>query len=114
MSRRGTSLVRRGLGGALSVVGLLACDQSAFAQEASPGAGESQANYAFSSQLGSGIYKSSGGTVQVYRVGGSFTLRSLVNDGWGLQLRIPVTFGFYNFKLSDVLESGLPDGGPFN
>ncbi|MCH7935330.1 MAG: hypothetical protein IIC36_15165 [Gemmatimonadetes bacterium] len=109
MSRRGTSLVRRGWGGALSVVGLLACDQSAFAQEASPGAEESQANYAFSSQLGSGIYKSSGGTVQVYRVGGSFTLRSLVNDGWGLQLRIPVTFGFYNFKLSDVLESGLPD-----
>ena len=66
-------------------------------------------NYAFASQLGSGIYRSSGGTVQVYRVGGSFTLRSLVNDSWGLKLRIPVTFGFYNFELSDVLESGLPD-----
>ncbi len=26
-----------------------------------------------------------------------------------MKLRIPVTFGFYNFKLSDVLESGLPD-----
>jgi len=32
-----------------------------------------------------------------------------VSDGWRLRLRIPVTFGFYNFKLSDVLESGLPD-----
>jgi len=107
--RRGTSLVRRGWCGALSMVGLLACDRSAFAQEASPAAQESQANYAFSTQLGSGIYKSSGGTVQVYRVGGSFTLRSLVSDSWGLQFRIPVTFGFYNFKLSEVLESGLPD-----
>ena len=109
MNRRGTSLVRRGWGGVLLVVGLLACDRSAFAQEASPAAEGSQANYAFSSQLGSGIYKSSGGTVQVYRVGGSFSLRSVVSDGWGLKLRIPVTFGFYNFKLTDVLESGLPD-----
>ena len=109
MNRRGTSLVRRGWCGALSIVGLLAGDRSAFAQEASPAPQESQANYAFATQLGSGIYTSSGGTVQVYRVGGSFTLRSLVNDSWGLKLRIPVTFGLYNFKLSDVLESGLPD-----
>ena len=109
MNIRGTSLVRRGRCGALSIVGLLVCDRSAFAQEASPEAQESQANYAFSTQLGSGIYTSSGGTVHVYRVGGSFTLRSLVSDSWGLKLRMPVTFGFYNFKLSDVLESGLPD-----
>jgi hypothetical protein len=27
-----------------------------------------------------------------------------VEDGWGLKLQLPVTFGFYN-----VLESGLPD-----
>ncbi len=109
MNRRGTSLVRRGWCGALCIVGLLACDRSAFAQEASPGAQESQANYAFATQLGSGIYRSSRGTVQVYRFGGSFTLRSLTSDSWGLKLRIPVTFGFYDFKLSDVLESGLPD-----
>ena len=109
MNRRGTSPVRRGWRGALFVVGLLACDRSAFAQEAGPAAQGPQANYAFSTQLGSGIYKSSGGTVQVYRVGGSFTLRSLESDSWGLKLRIPVTFGFYNFKLSDVIESGLPD-----
>ncbi len=109
MNRRGTSLVRRGWCGALSIVGLLACDRSAFAQEASPAAQDPQANYAFATQLGSGIYTSSGGTVQVYRIGGAFTLRSLVSDSWGLQLRIPVTFGLYNFKLSDVLESGLRD-----
>jgi len=109
MNKRRISLVRCAWGGVLSVVGLLACDRSAFAQEANPAAEAPQANYAFSSQLGSGIYKSSGGTVQVYRVGGSFTLRSLVNDSWGLKLRFPVTFGFYDFELSDVLESGLPD-----
>ena len=109
MNRRATSLVRRGWGGVLSFVGLLACDRSAFGQEASPAEQESQANYAFATQLGSGIYTSSGGTVQIYRVGGSYALRSLVSDSWGLKLRIPVTFGLYNFKLSDVLESGLPD-----
>ena len=91
------------------IIGLLACDRAAYAQEASPEAQEPQANYAFATQLGSGIYRTSSGTVQVYRVGGSFTLHSPVSDGWGLELRIPVTCSFYNFKLSDVLESGLPD-----
>ena len=109
MSVCGTSLVRRRSGAALAIAGLLAVARSAFAQEAGPAEESSQANYAFSTQLGSGIYTSSGGTVQVYRLGGSFTLRSLASDSWGLKLRIPATFGFYDFKLSDVLEPGLLD-----
>ena len=28
---------------------------------------------------------------------------------WGLRLRVPVTFGFYDFDLKSVLDSGLPD-----
>ena len=102
-------MTRWGWCGALSIVGLLACDQSALAQEASPEPSDPQTNYAFAAQLGSGIYSSSAGTVQVYRFAGGFSLRSLVSDGWGLRLRIPLTIGFYNFKQSDVLASGLPE-----
>jgi hypothetical protein len=108
-SDRGLTSAQAGWCGALAVVGLLACDRSVFAQEASSEAQEPQANYAFATQLGSGIYRSSGGTLQVYRFAGALTLRSPGTDSWGLRLRIPATFGFYNFKLSDVLESGLPD-----
>lgn len=90
-------------------MGLLACGRSAFAQEASPAEQESKANYAFATQLGAGIYTFSGGSLQVYRLGGGFRLRAPASDGWGLKVQIPITFGFYGFELTEVLESGLPD-----
>jgi hypothetical protein len=37
-------------------------------------------------------------------------LRSSEGRRWGLELRFPVTLGFYDFDLTSVLESGLPDG----
>lgn len=70
---------------------------------------EPQANYAFSTQLGSGLYKSQGGTVQVYRLAFGVGLRSLEDYPWGLELKIPVIFGFYDFDLASVLKEGLPD-----
>ncbi len=70
---------------------------------------ESNANYAFASQLGAGIYTFSGGSLQVYRLGGAFRLRSPTGDGWGLKVQIPLTLGLYGFGLAEALESGLPD-----
>jgi len=105
----GAALGARGWRWAVRLTGLLACCRSAVAQETGTARQESQANYAFSTHLGSGLYSSSGGTVQVYRVAGGFTLRSDWTGGLGLELRIPVTFGFYDFELGDALESGLPD-----
>jgi hypothetical protein len=66
-------------------------------------------NFAFATQLGSGLYRSHGNTVQVYRLGFGVGLRSLEGHRWGLRLRVPVTFGFYDFDLTSVLETGLPD-----
>ncbi|MGD2044963.1 MAG: hypothetical protein PVJ80_08120 [Gemmatimonadota bacterium] len=67
-------------------------------------------NYAFSTLLGSGVYKSEESTVQVYRLGFGIDLRSLDDRRWGLELRFPLTLGFYDFGLTSVLEAGLPDG----
>jgi hypothetical protein len=48
--------------------------------------------------------------VQVYRLGVGIGLRPLEGHRWGLDLRVPVTFGFYDFDLASALESGLADG----
>jgi hypothetical protein len=67
------------------------------------------ANFAFASQLGSGIYGVSGRTVQIYRLPFSWELAPAQADHWGLRLTLPVTLGFYDFRLADVLGSQLPD-----
>ncbi|TVM02407.1 MAG: hypothetical protein CV087_09630, partial [Candidatus Brocadia sp. WS118] len=93
------------------LTGILTLLPSRSAQAQDDGSFEfkSTLNYAFSTQLGSGIYRVSGRTVQIYRLSVSIRLLSSEERGWGLWLRLPVTLGFYNFKVEDVLESGLPD-----
>lgn len=66
-------------------------------------------NYAFASQLGSGIYRVGSQTVQMYRLTLSRELRDPQGGGVGLMLRAPLAFGFYNFNLSDVLAGIIPD-----
>ena len=66
-------------------------------------------NYAFATQLGSGIYRINDSTIQVYRIAGPIQLREGKLGHWGLRWYIPVTFGFYNIKIEDVIDSGLPD-----
>jgi len=66
-------------------------------------------NYAFATQLGSGIYEVDGRTVQIYRLTGALRLREMDDGKWGVLLRVPITFGFHNFKSSDILDIGLPE-----
>ena len=63
---------------------------------------------AFATQLGSGIYKVDESTIQVYRFAPSFNLRSVENRKWGMRLQFPLTFGFYDFTITDVIIEGLP------
>jgi hypothetical protein len=69
-------------------------------------------NYAFATRLGSGVYTISGRTLQVYRLPLSVTFRPEEPEdegnrkGW--RFTFPVTFGFYDFNATDILESGLP------
>jgi hypothetical protein len=66
------------------------------------------ANFAFASQLGSGIYAVGGRTVQIYRLPLAWELTAPARRRWGVTLTLPLTFGFYDFRLQDVLGSGLP------
>ena len=67
-----------------------------------------EANFAFAHRLGTGIYEISGRTVQVYSLPFERRLREQEEDRPGLVLTLPVTLGFFNFKVQDILESGLP------
>lgn len=79
------------------------------AQETNEEQFTSTLNYAFATQIGSGIYRVSGRTVQIYRLAASIRLYSPENRNWELWLRLPITLGFYDFRVEDVLNQGLPD-----
>ena len=66
-------------------------------------------SFAFASQAGSGIYDIEGRVVQIYRVPISFTVKPLEEGRrWGAAVRLPVTFGFYDYEAEDVLSGDLP------
>ena len=66
------------------------------------------ANFAFATQLGSGVYSVSGRTLQIYRLPFSRTLRSADGSAFGIELTLPVTFGFYDFELQDIGDGDIP------
>jgi hypothetical protein len=74
-----------------------------------PEDGSFNLHYAFANQLGSGIYDVKGNTVQIYRLAGSLNLVSLEDHDYGLRLILPVTLGFFNFRIEDILVEGIPD-----
>lgn len=66
-------------------------------------------NYCFASHLGSGVYDISGRIIQIYRLPLFHDFRELEGNRYGLTLKTPVTFGFYDFKSTDVEDSDLPE-----
>jgi hypothetical protein len=68
-------------------------------------------NYAFASELGSGIYSIDGRTLQVYQIPIGFQLRPAKkhHPPPGINFLIPITFGFFNFEPADVLHLHFPD-----
>ena len=69
------------------------------------------ANFAFASELGSGLYEAGANTLQVYQLKPSHELREAPMPGSppGIKLIFPVTVGFLNYTSSDILELQLPD-----
>lgn len=65
-------------------------------------------NYAFATQLGSGVYSIEGRTIQVYRLPLSYMVRPETAERWGVKVNFPLTFGFLDFEPRDVLDTGLP------
>jgi hypothetical protein len=68
------------------------------------------ANYAFASELGSGIYKIGDQTIQVYQLEPYYRLREAAPQGGapGIRLIFPLTVGFFNFQSSDLVHFDLP------
>jgi hypothetical protein len=69
------------------------------------------ANFAFASEIGSGIYEISGSTITVYTFEPAYTLRTAEPDGGrpGIRLIFPSTVGFFNFSTNDLLHLELPN-----
>jgi hypothetical protein len=68
------------------------------------------ADFAFASELGSGIYSIDGHTITVYTVPLGYTLRAAAPRGGrpGIKLVLPATFGFFNFRTSDLAHFDIP------
>jgi len=68
------------------------------------------ANYAFASELGSGVYEVAGRTIQVYQLRPSYNLRpaSPHTSRPGIKLILPVTVGFFNFQPTDLIHLHIP------
>ncbi|QLE85035.1 MULTISPECIES: hypothetical protein [Shewanella] len=64
-------------------------------------------HYAFANYLGSGIYRTSSQNATVVNVPLSWKLSGDELESW--TLKTPVSFGFFNFKWSDLPQEGLPD-----
>jgi len=68
------------------------------------------ADFAFASELGSGIYSIDGRTIQVYQLPLYYRLRKAAPRGGrpGIKLIFPTTFGFFNFQPGDLLHLEIP------
>jgi hypothetical protein len=110
-----TAAIRRPVpvAGALAAVAAFAllplAPRPALAQ-ASPlrNAEQAESNFVFAHRLGSGLYELSGRTLQIYRLPIEWRLRAPTPTRPGLTLTLPVTAGFFDFRVPDVIETGLP------
>lgn len=68
------------------------------------------ANFAFASELGSGIYAVDGRTIQVYQLHERYELRHAEPRGGrpGIRLILPLTVGFFNFQPGDLVHLRVP------
>lgn len=67
-------------------------------------------NYAFATDLGSGVYDLSGRSLQVYRFTPTWTLREAHDGEPALRFVLPLTAGFFDFSPGDALHGSLPSG----
>jgi len=69
------------------------------------------ANFAFASEIGSGVYEISGSVITVYTFQPYYTLRRALPWGGrpGIRLIFPFTVGFFNFSTKDLLHLELPN-----
>ncbi len=65
-------------------------------------------NWYYAATYGTGIYSAGDRTVGVLQLPLSFHLRESGEEQWGLRITLPVSLGFYDFDLEEVIDNGLP------
>jgi hypothetical protein len=91
------------------VIAVLPAPERALAQAALRASEEQLVNYAYATQLGSGVYDISGRTLQIYRLPFGYTFSQPSGKRPGVRLTMPLTIGFVDFEPRDVIDSGLPE-----
>ncbi len=81
----------------------------AIAQDPLRASEEQLVNYAYATQLGSGVYDISGRTLQIYRLPFGYTLTQPSGNRPGVRLTLPLTIGIVDFEPRDVIDTGLPE-----
>ena len=66
-------------------------------------------NWYYAATFGTGVYTTGERDVAVIQIPVSRDLRAVVEDSYGLKLKVPVTFGFYDYKFDNVLTGDLPE-----
>ena len=64
-------------------------------------------HFSYATLLGTGVYRIKDRTVTIFRIPLGFTLREATPEKFGLDIKIPVAVGFYDFE---VLEDLVPVG----
>ena len=95
----------------LCVCALVRAGDSCAASPAPYGSADTEyANFAFASEIGSGVYEISGSVITVYTFEPGYILRNPEPRGGrpGIRLIFPFTVGFFNFDTKDLLHLDLP------
>jgi hypothetical protein len=93
----------------VAVLVALSVATSASAQDRLRSGEEQLVDYAFATQLGSGVYSISGRTLQIYRLPFHYVINEPEEGRPGVRLTLPLALGLVDFKPQDVLDTGLPD-----
>jgi hypothetical protein len=70
---------------------------------------ESLVDWAYASFLGTGFYKTSGRSIQVFNLPLTYTVRKAQNHPWGLKATFPIAFSLVDFRVDDLIKEGLPE-----
>ena len=66
-------------------------------------------NYAYATTLGTGLYRVGDSTVMMYRLPFSYQIREVDDESSGLQLLLPLTIGFHDYQVRDILDNVYPE-----
>lgn len=69
---------------------------------------EALINWYYAAVYGTGVYTAGDRTVGVVQLPFAYTIRPASAQEWGIKLTLPVSFGFYDFDVDDLVEGNVP------